>query len=66
MAWVDYRKAYDMVPHAWIIESVRFAQVAQNIIEFIERSMKNWKTDLTACGQILGTVSIKRGIFLCV
>ena len=56
MVWVDYRKAYDMVPHFC-------AQVAQNIIEFIERSMKNWKTDLTACGQILGTVSIKRGIF---
>ena len=25
--------------------------------------MDNWKTDLTACGQILGTVSIKKGIF---
>ena len=63
MAWVDYRKAYDMVPHSWIIESLRLAHVAQNIIDFIERSMNNWKTDLTACGQILGTVSIKRGIF---
>ena len=20
MAWVDYKKAYDMVPHSWIIE----------------------------------------------
>ena len=45
MAWVDYKKAYDMVPHSWVIESLRFAQVAQNIIEFIERSMNNWKTD---------------------
>ena len=63
MALVDYRKAYDMVPHSWIIESLRLAHVAQNIIDFIERSMNNWKTDLTACGQILGTVSIKRGIF---
>ena len=25
--------------------------------------MNNWKTYLTACAQILGTVSIKRGIF---
>ena len=39
MAWVDYKNAYDMVPHSWIIESLRLAQVAQNIIEFIERSM---------------------------
>ena len=59
MAWVDYRKAYDMIPHSWIIENLRLAQVAQNIIVFIERSMNNWKTDLTAFGQILGTVSIK-------
>ena len=25
--------------------------------------MNNWKTGLTACGQMLGTVNIKRGIF---
>ena len=49
MAWVDYRKAYDMVPHSWIIESLKLAQVAPNIIEFIEKSMTNWKTDLTSC-----------------
>ena len=63
MAWVDYRKAYDMVPHSWIIESLKLAQVAPNILEFIEKSMTNWKTDLTSCGKILGTVNIRRGIF---
>ena len=51
-----------MVPHSWIIQSLRLAQVAQNIMEFIQRSMNNWKTDLTACGQMLRTVNIK-GIF---
>ena len=25
MAWVDYRKAYDMVFHSWIIESLKMA-----------------------------------------
>ena len=54
---------FDMVTHSWIIQSLRLAHVAQNIIEFIERSMNSWKRDLTACGQILGTVSINRGIF---
>ena len=63
MAWVRYSKAYDMVPHSWIIESLKLAQVAHNIIEFIEKSMTHWKTGLTSCGQILGTVNIKRGIF---
>ena len=22
MAWIDYKKAYDMVPHSWILESL--------------------------------------------
>ena len=63
MAWIDYKKAYDMVPHSWIIESLKLAQVAPNVIDFVERSMKSWSTELTACGQTLGTVKIKRGIF---
>ena len=44
MAWVDYKKAYDMVPHSWIIESLKMAQVAENIITFLQKSMVNWKT----------------------
>ena len=32
MAWVDYRKTYDMVPHSWIIECLEFLQIADNII----------------------------------
>ena len=31
MAWVDYKKAYDMVPHSWIIESLKLAQAGLNI-----------------------------------
>ena len=23
MAWVDYKKAYDMVPHSWIVQSLK-------------------------------------------
>ena len=63
MAWIDYKKAYNMVPHSWIIKSLKLAQVAPNVIDFVERLMKSWSTELTACGQTLGTVKIKRGIF---
>ena len=31
MARVDYRKAYDMVPHSWIIENLKMALIAENI-----------------------------------
>ena len=63
MAWIDYRKAYDMVPHSWILECARMVGVAQNIITLIENSMTNWKTVLTSNQEVLGTVDIKRGIF---
>ena len=31
MAWIDYKKVYDMVPHSWIIECLDFFRVAENI-----------------------------------
>ena len=63
MAWVDYKKAYDMVPHSWIIEGLKMAQVVENVITFLPKSMANWKTELTSCGETLGLVDIRRGIF---
>ena len=38
MTWVDYKKTHDMVPHSWIIESLYMAQVAENIITFLQKS----------------------------
>ena len=37
--------------------------VADNVRNLLERSMKRWKTVLTADEKVLGTVKIKRGIF---
>ena len=34
MAWVDYRKAYDMVPHSWIVECMEVFGIAENVKEF--------------------------------
>ena len=31
MAWIDYKKAYDMVQHSWIIECLDLFGVADNI-----------------------------------
>ena len=63
MAWVDYRKAYDMVPHSWIVECMEIFGIAENVKEFLTGSMSNWKTKLTSSGEYLGTVNVKRGIF---
>ena len=63
MAWINYKKAYDMVPHSWILETLRLTGVAENIRNFLERTMSDWKTVLTSSGEDLGEVGIKRGIF---
>ena len=31
VGWIDYKKAYDMVPHSWIIECLDLFGVAENI-----------------------------------
>ena len=63
MAWTDYRKAYDMMAHSWILECVVMVRLPQNIVTLIENSMESWKTVLTSNQEILGTVDIERGIF---
>lgn len=63
MAWIDYRKAYDMLPHSWILESLGLVKVAKNIEDLLRGSMRDWKTMLMANGESLGEVDIRRGIF---
>ena len=63
MSWVDNKKAYDMISHSWIIGSLTFANVADNIVDFIERSMTSWNINLLSNGEFLANVEVKRGIF---
>ena len=43
MAWIDYKKAYDFVPHSWTGEGMEMFGIAGNMREFLERSMVQWK-----------------------
>ena len=63
MAWIDYKKVYDFMPHSGIIECMQMAGIADNVINFIQKSMDQWKLSLTASGEDLGDVEAKRGIF---
>ena len=64
MAWIDYKKAYQMVPHSWLLDVTKMMGIAQNgHVLLDENSMKNWKTELSEIGEQLGTVNIKRGIY---
>ena len=45
-AWIDYKTAFDSVPHSWIIKCLEFYKISSVMKEFIESSMKKWKTTL--------------------
>ena len=62
MAWIDYEKAYDMIPHSWIIECLDLFGVAKNIKSLLVNSMEKWKVMLCSENSKLGEVEIKRGI----
>ena len=64
MAWIDYKKAYDMVPHSWIINSLKMYKISHEVINFIDKTMKTWRVELTAGGRSLAETKIQRGIFL--
>ena len=63
MAWIDYKKAFDMIPHSWLIECLEIYGAEENTIRFLKNTMTNWKTILTSSGTRLAEVNIKRGIF---
>ena len=45
MAWIDYKKAYDIVPHSWIIELDLF-RLAENVKSLLVNSMEKWNVML--------------------
>ena len=63
LAWIDYKKTFDMVPHSWLLECLLLYNIIKNVIEVLSKSMKHWKTSLTAGGMTLGEINIKKGIF---
>ena len=37
VAWIDYEKAYELVPHTWILQYLKILKVTDNISNVIER-----------------------------
>ena len=42
MIWLDYKKAYDSVPHGWITEAMKLAKIPEKIIEAINQLISKW------------------------
>ena len=46
MVYIDYAKAFDTVPHQWILEVLRIYKVSEIIVNFLAFAMRKWVTDL--------------------
>jgi hypothetical protein len=44
MAWIDYQKHFDRVPHSWIIKSLELIGINNKVISFTKKVMTYWKT----------------------
>ena len=64
MAWIDFRKVYDIVPHSWIKEILNMFTIAPNTQGLLGNSMKMWSSELCSNDKHLRNVHINRVIFL--
>ena len=62
MMWFDYKKAFDSVPHDWILKALQLARVPQKIINTIENLMKVWATKLHLSDMITETIKYITGV----
>ena len=66
-AWIDYRKAYGIVPHSWIIKVMETYEVSPILNNFIKESMRQRRTTMMlsyTTGTLISRQSkIKSGIF---
>jgi hypothetical protein len=42
MAWIDYQKAFDSVPHSWVEKSIELVGVKRKIVRFCKLSVEKW------------------------
>ena len=45
--WIDFKKAYDIVPQSWIRDCLKMYKVSSEVMNFTENIMKNWRVELT-------------------
>ena len=62
-AWIDYKKAYDMIPQSWILHCLKMYKMSHEVINFIEQTMKTWRVEPTAGGRSIAETKIQRRIF---
>jgi hypothetical protein len=66
VAWIDYRKAFDMVPHNWLRKVLKAINTPRVVRTIIDSLIPMWQTDIelqTAEGLARIPIRLKRGLF---
>ena len=63
IAWIDNKKAYDMVLQTWMIKCLKMYKISNKVLNFIMKVIKNCKVELTVGEQTLAEVKLWIGIF---
>ena len=51
MAWIDYHKAFDSVPHSGILKVLDLCKISTVLINFLRINMSMWETALNRTHQ---------------
>ena len=46
MAWIDYKRANDMVPQSWIINCLKMYKISHEVINFIDKNHENLESGI--------------------
>ena len=64
VAWIDYKKAYDMVPHKWLHTALKSIRAPKQVRRTVRRLATNWETSITlktVCGSKTEKIKLQRG-----
>jgi len=67
IAWIDYQKTFNSVPHSWVEKSIALVQVNSKIVRFckLSKEKRNTRLFLKTKQEVIQSqpIHIRRGIF---
>ena len=65
--WLDYRKAFDSIPHSWLLHALKLAKLPNHLLMAIKNLTKSWYTKLNLNGKddsiVSNVIKIVTGIY---